>query len=56
MQQALIDGFIRAWKRPLVLRAKHCYLKNTGGRVELGIQIALGGLTRQPVIVGHLES
>ena len=56
MQQALIDGFIRAWKRSLVLRSKHCYLKNTDGREELGIQIALGGLTRQPVIAGHLES
>ena len=56
MQQALMDGFIRAGKRPLVLRAKCCYLKNTDGRVELGIQIALGGLTRQPVIAGHLES
>lgn len=56
MQQALMDGFIRAGKRPLVLRAKRCYLKNTDGRVELGIQIALGGLTRQPVIAGHLES
>lgn len=56
MQQALIDGLIRAWKRSLVLRSKHCYLKNTDGREELGIQIALGGLTREPVIVGHLES
>lgn len=56
MQQGLIDGFIRAWKRFLVLRSKHCYLKNTDGREELGIHIALGGLTRQPVIAGHLES
>lgn len=56
MQQAVIDGFIRAWKGPLVLRAKHCYLKNTDGRVELGIQIVLRGLTGRPIIVGHLEN
>ena len=55
MQQAVIDGFIRAWKRSLVPRSKHCYLKNTDGREELGIQIALGGLTREPVIVGLRE-
>lgn len=43
-------------KGPLVLRAEGCYLKNTDGRAELGIQIALGGPASQPVIVGHLES
>lgn len=43
-------------KGPLVLRAEGCYLRNTDGRVELGIQIALGGPASQPVIVGHLKS
>lgn len=36
-------------KGPLVLRAEGCYLKNTDGRAELGIQIALGGPASQPV-------